>query len=166
MARIDDVNLLRVLRDSASILTFTCKLPARCRLPSLTWEFGFPRHSLNRRVSDVFVISDGGGYVRVAGPRLVRRFVNAGLAEEANNHGVSAREGQQPSSRLTLRHTTKTPRAHPRGRGVRCGSPQHCCGNPQRGWSRLQGRTYSPILAMSVGIRKVIRAPRRSCRAT
>jgi hypothetical protein len=31
-----------------------------CRLPSLTWESGFPCHPLNRRLSDVVVVNLGG----------------------------------------------------------------------------------------------------------
>jgi hypothetical protein len=42
-----------------------CKLPARCRLLALTWESGFPCHSLNRRVSYVVVVSDGGQHLPV-----------------------------------------------------------------------------------------------------
>jgi hypothetical protein len=41
-------------------VTHACKLPARCRLPSLTWEFGSPCHSLNRLESYAVVVSLGG----------------------------------------------------------------------------------------------------------
>lgn len=34
-------------------MTVACKALSICRLPSLIWEFGFPCHSFNRRVSYV-----------------------------------------------------------------------------------------------------------------
>ena len=37
-----------------------CKALPICRLLSLTWEFGFPCHSLNRRVSYVVVVNGSG----------------------------------------------------------------------------------------------------------
>jgi hypothetical protein len=45
--------------------------------PSLTWEFGFPCHSLTRRVSYVVVVRDGGQH---PGSRLRRRLVRCALS--------------------------------------------------------------------------------------
>ena len=52
--------ILVVTQTGFEPVTLACKALPICRLPSLTWESGFPCHSLNRRVSYVVVVSLGG----------------------------------------------------------------------------------------------------------
>jgi hypothetical protein len=54
-------------------LPLACKLPAPCRLLSLTWRFSFSYHSINRRASYVVVVSDGG---QRPGSRLRRQLAD------------------------------------------------------------------------------------------
>src|ERR1700746_3215641 len=70
-------NVARLGRSAARPVA--CKPPACCRLPSPTWEFGFPCHSPNRRVSYVVVVSDSG---QRPGSRLRRPWTTASPACE------------------------------------------------------------------------------------
>jgi hypothetical protein len=96
-------------------VSLACKLAPRCRLSSLTWEFDFPCHSLNRRVSHFVVVSDGG---QRPGLRLRRQLADC----------LAARADRSPRGPLVYVWSADSqPRTISLGTGLSCLADHSIC---------------------------------------